>query len=154
MMRKFIIALLLSALASAAQAQKTITIDDVFQYFRFYPQSAGGYHYRKDGHHYIKADKKALHLYDVRTPDQDSVLTMNLPESASAFDRFTFTDDESKVLLRAEVEPVYRHSVRAKYYVYDFTTGTTTPVYESEKQQFAALSPDGTSPATIFITAI
>jgi dipeptidyl-peptidase-4 len=38
------------------------------------------------------------------------------------FTSYSFSEDESKLLLETETEPIYRRSKRAKYYVYDRAT--------------------------------
>jgi dipeptidyl-peptidase-4 len=65
------------------------------------------------------------------------------------FDQFEFSEDETKLLLRTETEPVYRHSVLAKYYVYNLKTKKVTPIDEQGAQQFTAFSPDGNKVAYV-----
>lgn len=124
-------------------SQKSITLDDCFLAFKFYPESGPHFHFLKDGVHYVEAGEKGLSIRSIRDEKSDSLLTLNLPEAARKYDQFGFSEDETKVILRTGAEPVYRHSVLANYYVHDFKTGKTTPVFEEGKQQFAALSPDG-----------
>ncbi len=130
-------------------AQKPVTLEDCFSLFKFYPQSGGEFFYLNDGRHYANIDRKGMHLRDIRNESKDSLVAMNLPDNVKSFDQFEFSDDETKLLLRTETEPVYRHSVLANYYVYDLTTKKTTPIFESAKQQFVALSPDGNSVAFV-----
>jgi dipeptidyl-peptidase-4 len=130
-------------------AQKPVTLEDCFSLFKFYPQSGGEFFYLNDGRHYANINRKGMHLRDVRNESKDSLVAMNLPDNVKSFDQFEFSDDETKLLLRTETEPVYRHSVLANYYVYDLTTKKTIPVFESAKQQFVALSPDGNSVAFV-----
>lgn len=130
-------------------AQKPITLDDCFVYFRFYPESGPDFQYLKDGVHYVDADEKGLHIHDVRKQGFDSLVPLNLPPELKGYDQFEFSDDETKLLLRTKKEPVYRHSVLANYFVHDLKTGNTVPVYEGGKQQFAALSPDGNNVAFV-----
>jgi dipeptidyl-peptidase-4 len=80
----------------------------------------------------------------------DSVISLQLPEALKGFDEFEFSTDETRLLLRTEAEPVYRHSVNARYFVYDLATNTVAPVFEDGKQQFAAFSPDGKKIAFVF----
>ena len=71
-------------------AQKSITLQDCFTYFKFYPGFGGEFHYLKDGARYAEADEKGLRLLDVRKPDFDSLTTLSLPEAAAGFDAFEF----------------------------------------------------------------
>ena len=138
------LAFLLSLSCSAALfSQKQITLEDCFVNFRFYPESGPDFQYMKDGVHYAEADEKGLHIHDVRNENIDSVVALQLPPEAKSYDQFDFSEDETKLLLRTGTEHVYRHSVLASYFVYDLKTAQAAPVYESAKQQFVALSPDG-----------
>ncbi|MBL7829007.1 MAG: DPP IV N-terminal domain-containing protein, partial [Saprospiraceae bacterium] len=130
-------------------AQKTIALEDCFMFYKFYPQSGAELVFLKDGKHYVEIDQKGLHIRDLRDEKIDSVVTLNLPKHAQQFDQFELSDDETKLLLRTETEPIYRHSVLANYFVYDLKTQSTTAVCESEKQQFVTLSPDGKSAAYV-----
>jgi dipeptidyl-peptidase-4 len=134
-----------------AQTPKKITLDDCFTFYKFYPQTGDNFQYLKDGTHYAEADHDGkLHIHDVRNAKSDSIITLKLPEKALGFDQFEFSQDETQLLIRTETEPIYRHSVLANYFVYDFRTGKTEPVFEAGKQQFVALSPDGTKVVFVF----
>ena len=134
-----------------SQVSKSITLDDCFTFFKFYPQTGANFQYLKDGSHYVEADHDGiLHIRDVRHENLDSTVTLKLPDAAKGFDQFEFSEDETKLVLRADSEPVYRHSTLANYYVYDFKTSSAEPVFEKGKQQFIALSPDGTNAAFVF----
>jgi dipeptidyl-peptidase-4 len=131
-------------------AQKNITLEDCFSFFKFYPQSGANFQYLKDGARYVEADRDGeLHIRDVRNEDVDSTITLILSDELRSFDQFEFSEDETRLLLRTETEPVYRHSVLAKYYVYHLSTQKVTPLSEKGKQQFAAFSPDGNKVAYV-----
>ena len=130
-------------------AQKAITLDDCFTFFRFYAQSAGEFQYLNDGIHYAEADEQGLHIYDVRQPGADSLVAWELPESLKDFDAFELSEDETKALLRTHTRQVYRHSVKADYYVYDFRSGKSLNLYEQNVEQLAQFSPDGNKVAFV-----
>jgi dipeptidyl-peptidase-4 len=143
--------LLWAAAMHTAAAQKSITLEDCFSYFKFYPQSGTNFQFLSDGHRYAEADPDGnLHIRDVLNEAFDSVIVLQLPEEALGFDQFDFSADEQKLLLRAGTEPVYRHSVLARYFVYDLKAQQAVPVFEKGKQQFCAFSPDGARVAFVF----
>ncbi len=132
-------------------SQKSISIDDCFSYYKFYPQSEANFQYRNDGVHYVEADHDGkLHIRDIRDVKVDSIILLNIPPEAKGFDQFEFSADETKVILRSGTEPVYRHSVLAKYFVYDFKTDSVQAVFDKKKLQFLTLSPDGKKVAFVF----
>jgi dipeptidyl-peptidase-4 len=148
-MKKTLVLAALFCCAGFLSAQKQITLDDCFVFYKFYPESGARYKYMKDGLHYIDSEEGKLHLRSVLNEKFDSVLTLKLPPAASEFDQFAFSEDEKLLLLRTQTEPVYRHSVLANYFIYNLKSGETQPVYESGKQQFVTLSPDGSRVAFV-----
>ncbi|MDX1910259.1 MAG: S9 family peptidase [Saprospiraceae bacterium] len=142
---------LLACVPWTLSAQKNITLEDCFSYFKFYPQTGANFQYLRDGVHYAEADNDGkIHLRDVRNPAFDSIIPLKLPDELKGFDEFEFSDDESKIMLRTDAEPVYRHSVNARYFVYNLATQSVEPVFEKGKQQFTAFSPDGEKIAFVF----
>jgi dipeptidyl-peptidase-4 len=148
-MKKTIVSLVAIIAALPLLAQSTISLEDCFVYYKYYPQSSTSYFYMDDGRHYAHLDKKGLHLRDLLDASKDSLVPVKIADAAQSFDQFEFSDDESKLLLRTATEAVYRHSVLANYFVYDFKTQKTSPVYEHEKQQFVSFAPDGLSVAFV-----
>ncbi|MBC7774372.1 MAG: S9 family peptidase [Phycisphaerae bacterium] len=137
--------------AMASFPQKNITLDDCFTFFKFYPKTDDNFQYLQDGAHYVEADHDGvLHIREVRNEKSDSTIALELPDEARGFDQFDFSEDGTKLLIRAETEPVYRHSVLANYYLYDFKNKQAEPVFEKGKQQFVTLSPDGAHLAFVF----
>ena len=143
LMKKNLVLAILFCFSGLLLAQKQITLDDCFVFYKFYPESGTRFQYLNDGIHYAVAEAGNLHIHSVLNENFDSILTLKLPPAVAGFDQFSFSDDESLLLLRTAAESVYRHSFLANYYTYNLKTGQTTAVFESDKQQFVALSPDG-----------
>ncbi|SNY94490.1 S9 family peptidase [Flagellimonas pacifica] len=64
------------------------------------------------------------------------------------FSSYTFSDDESKIILATEIEAIFRHSRLGVYYVYDVATKKITKVSD-DKIQEPLLSPDGSKVAYV-----
>src|SRR5690606_1135175 len=60
-----------------------------------------------------------------------------------------FNENESKVLLAADEEAIYRRSTKANYFVYDLKSKKITEVSSKGKQQYASFSPDGSKIAFV-----
>ena len=150
-LRLCVLCTLVFPIGIAAQTPKSITLDDCFSFFKFYPQTGANFQYLSDGVHYAEADQKSvLHIRDVRDVKADSIVTLKLPDAAKGFDQFEFSEGETKLLLRTAAEPVYRHSVLANYFVYDFKTNSAEPVFEKGKQQFVAFNDAADKLAFVF----
>lgn len=130
-----------------AQNTKEITLEDVWKKFSFYPASVDGINSMNDGINYTvlenglsvvkyeyKTGKKIATLIDVKELNNSSI--KNISE-------YEFSSDESKLIFSTDVEPIYRHSFKASYYVYDIKTKELKAVSENGKQQLAKFSHDG-----------
>ena len=128
----------------ATAQTKSITLDDCFTFYKFYPRTSVQFQFLKDGVHYVESDEShKLHIKDVRDERIDSVIALQLPPNFQEITNLSFCADESIVLLETEPEPVYRHSILAKHYVYDFQKKKVEPLFSDAKQQFASISDDG-----------
>lgn len=127
----------------AGISQKAVTLDDCFTFFKFYPQTAGSFRFTPDGHHYLEAEEGAIVEYDLGTGMKSRTVAEKSELSAAGeWDEFAFSADQSKVLLRGNTKPVYRHSVLADYWVFDLKTRKATRLHDAPVQ-FAAFSADG-----------
>ncbi|MBT8184792.1 MAG: DPP IV N-terminal domain-containing protein, partial [Eudoraea sp.] len=89
----------------------------------------------------------SVDLYDYKTLENLGTLVSSaeIPE-INTFGSYTFSNDESKVILATEIEAVYRHSELGIYYVYDLESKKVTKLAEYKIQE-PTFSPDGTQVA-------
>ena len=88
-----------------------------------------------------------IDIYDYKTSQKLKTLVSS--EAIEGLDRFviyTFSKDESKVLLGTDLEAIYRHSRLGYYYVHDINSQKTTLISEAKIQE-PTFSPDGTKVA-------
>lgn len=132
--------------------KKNITIEDIWKTGTFRSNGVYGLASMNDGMHYSafgNTDKDAFILrYEyAKLAKPDTILKesqLKIDGKAIAIDNYSFSPDETKLLVSSETEQIYRHSTRENYYVYDRKTKTTTAVTTGEKQSYASFSPDGT----------
>ena len=146
----YTIVFLLVAQVSIAQ---NITLEDVFTKHIFSPKGVYGLNSMNNGVNYTTniAGEKIV-KWSYKTGEQVSVV-FNIEEIADApikyFRNYKFDASESKILIIADIEMIYRHSYKANNYVYDINTKTLKPISEQGKQQLATFSPDGTKVAFV-----
>ncbi|WP_340199883.1 S9 family peptidase [Ascidiimonas sp. W6] len=88
--------------------------------------------------------------YDYETLDKvETIVSSADLESVEAFSSYTFSKDESKILLATKVTPVYRRSRLGKYFVYNIKSKEVQLVSE-EKIQEPLFSPDASKVAYVF----
>ena len=136
--------LLLLFLTQPIQGQQSITLDDCFTFFKFYPQTAGAFHFSPDGSHYLEEHDGAIVEYDLATGLKERTLASaaSLAE-VGAWDDYVFNRDFSKILLRSNTQPVYRHSVLADYWVYDREKQKAEQLHQGGPVQFTVFSNAG-----------
>lgn len=91
----------------------------------------------RDGEHYTVLEKEGIVKYAYKNSTKIGVIVKG------SFEGYTFSDDESKVLLRKKSEKVYRHSYLGKFEILDLVTGKTTQLYGAHFVQEPKFSPDG-----------
>lgn len=143
-MKKTTALLFLLLPAFGAFAQKAITLDDCFLFFKFYPESADQFHYAADGRHYLEAQDGGIAEYDLETGKKTATLATKAELAAAGdWDAFEFGAGNAFLMLRSNTEPVYRHSVLADYWVFDLKTRRAEALYPAGRVQYAAFSPQG-----------
>ncbi len=139
---RYLCILMLVWLISPVYGQKKITLEDCFQYFRFYPAQVEGFAFTQDGRRYTVLEGSALRLRDIESAQFDSLLC-TLPSNFQAVD-YRLSSNEKTALFIADKQSVYRHSYLAKYLAVDLATGIKQPIGNGPGPlQFCELSPDG-----------
>ena len=128
---------------------KQITLEDIWS-GAFRTEGMQALHSMKNGKQYsvLNFDSKnrasKIDIYDYKTLEKVKTLvsSADIAEIQGFFD-YTFSHDESKVILTTNEVPVYRRSRLGEYYVYDINTQKATKVSDNLVQE-PTLSPDGT----------
>ncbi len=137
-----------------AQTQKPLQFSHIFD-SSFSPKSIENVRWMNDGRYYTAQRNQQVVRHNIL---KDEVLVLfdgadfKSPEHPEGFlvQGYEFSSDEKKILLKSEVEQIWRRSTREHYYVYDVTTKELTKLTSSDiKQQFATLSPDGSKAAFV-----
>ena len=144
-------AVLASLASSSVQAQQKLplTLEDIWTKPTFRSASVPGFNWMNDGRYYSALEGGSLVQYEVTTGKAVQTLVaaaaLQVPGGAkpSAVDGYSFNADEQKILFTTATEPIYRHSARASYYVFDRSTKKLTPLSGGGKQGYATFSPDG-----------
>jgi dipeptidyl-peptidase 4 len=158
-LKSYFVFLLLSISLSAV-AQKAITLEELWTTRTFAPEYVWGLNPLNDGNQYSKIDynPEKGELFVAAYKYEDGKLSDTIFNSAWAeidgqplmFDSYSFSSDESKILLAVNTEHIYRYSTRADYYIFDRSTRKATPVSIDGKQMYPTFSPDGSKIAYVF----
>ncbi len=132
--------------------QKEITLEEIWN-GTFRTQRMDALHSMKNGQQYsvLNFDKSTrnstIDIYDYKTLSKVKTLlsSADIDELQGFFD-YTFSDDETKVILTTKEVPVFRRSRLGTYYVYDTVTKTLDKISE-ELIQEPTFSPDASKVA-------
>ena len=164
---RFSLALCALFVVTDLAGQKQITNELIWASQEFASESFAGFNSMSDGLHYTAAERSdAFGTKIVKYRFADGLEAAVITTSKDVFNNalkeiegYTFSADESRLLIETEVEAIYRYSYAARYYVHDLKTGKTFPLASEkmDKQRLATFSPDGSMIAfvrnnNIFIT--
>ncbi len=142
--------------SQVVETTKPITLEDIWQKGTFNTKGIPGFKFQNDGVHFTRLENAAITQYDLRTGEPSGIifdaktLVSNAKGWTGTFDGYSFSSDESKILLTTQSTPIYRWSSEAEFFVFDQKTKQLTRLWDepgtaliSGKQRYATFSPDG-----------
>ena len=150
-----VIMFLMSAMFVAnAQEKKNLELADLYERPTFSMKRVVGMNPMKDGNTYATLEKGKLNIYNYKTGKLVKTLfdmrELVLPGDSlplPLYSTYELSEDESKVLFMNNMNPIYRHSYTASFYVYDINNKVLAPLSENGDQRLATFSPDATKVA-------
>ena len=158
-MKRIAFSLFFIIIANFIFAQKEITLQNIWQDYKFTPKNVPGFTSMPNSDFYTVKDKNAISKHSFATGEKVSdILTKDMLDKASGgklslakVADYEFDESCSKLLLAFGLEYIYRRSTCAFYYVYDLKKNTLAAVADTAKgkQSFAEFSPDGSKVAFV-----
>jgi len=140
-MKKIFLTLSLAAAFHSLSAQE-ITLDKIYSgYYR--GKGIAGITSMKNGENYLVIEPTGIAKYSYKTSQKEG----NIIDGQ--FESYEFSDDESKILLLKESQPIYRHSFLGKFDVRDLKSGKVTSLNNGNTVQEPRFSPDASKVAFI-----
>ncbi|HEU0053047.1 MAG TPA: DPP IV N-terminal domain-containing protein, partial [Longimicrobium sp.] len=149
------LALALLAPAAVHAQQDRLSVERIFGSSDFRLQGLPSVHWMNDGQRYTYVTGEGIVAEDAASGRKTVLVDASklLPSTGGRpieIEDYTWSDDEKKVLIYSESQPVWRQNTKGKYYVYDLASGrlqaaSTSPGW----QQFAKLSPDASKVAFV-----
>lgn len=133
----------------AVAQKKDVTIEDVWQRFTFYNAPAVQINWMKNDNYYSTySESEGLKKVSITNPNEATVLIppdkfLSPRGTKIKAESYTFSDDESKVVLFTQKSPIYRRSFTTVAYVYDIPSQKITAIHDGKPIQLPTLSPDG-----------
>lgn len=140
-MKKFLLTLTIAAAFQNLSAQE-ITLDKIYSgYYR--GKGIAGITSMKNGENYLVIEPTGIAKYSYKTSQKEGNIVDGQYES------YEFSDDESKILLQRESQPIYRHSFLGKFDVKDLKSGKVISLNDGKSVQEPRFSPDATKVAFV-----
>ncbi len=135
-------------LTSFIFAQKTVSLEDVWKNYTFRQNAIQNFNWTSDGKHYTALKEGKIIKYDAIDPLKSEVLfdqnvQLTTDGKKIQMQSFTLSEDEQKILIETESEPIYRRSSKENNYVFDRKSRTLKALSTKGKQMHASFSPDG-----------
>ena len=127
---------------------KEITLEEIWN-GTFRTEGIEALNSMKNGQHYSVLNKDqatnsvSIDIYDYKTSQKvKTFFSTKEFNEIKTFSSYTFSEDESKVLLATDEERIFRRSKKGKYYVYN-TRDNSVQLISEEPIQEPTFSPDG-----------
>ncbi len=151
-MKKYIFLVFLYS--SLLAQKKNITLSDIWIEYKFYPATVEQFRWMKDDKFYTGlSGGNKLFKYNVL----DKSFKETLLEASNFKDPFPqkiqdyeFSNDESFLLLKSKVAPIYRHSSKEVSTILDLKTKNFINIYDGKQVSHATLSPNNQKVAFVY----
>ncbi len=139
-----------------------ITLEGIWKEGKYNPKSIPGFRFMNDGVHYTRKMGQNIVKYTLLTGDKVDTLfdasaitnernpTTAVDSIDGEFNTYWLSDDEKKILIKTDLERIYRRSSRAHFYVYDSGSGSMDLVFTEGKIMHCTFSPDGMKVAFVY----
>ena len=150
-MNKFtLVPLIFCCTLTFLSAHAQISVDDFTIHNTFVEQKITGINWMNDGKFYTALTDNKVIQYDITSGQPVSTLVDgNALASPIVIDDYSFSADETKMLLQTQKQSIYRRSFIAEYFMYDVATNTLVPLSSGGRQSYATFSPDGSKVAFV-----
>ncbi len=152
-MKKLFLLFLITTTTLLAQKQD-ITLEDIWINGTFRTQGLESFHAMENGDFYtiLNHNESGTYLdkYDYATLKKaETIVSGNDLAGIKYFDDYTFSKDETKLIIGINLEKIYRHSQVGKYYVYDLNSKKLELISDQSIQE-PTFSPDGKKVGFVF----
>ncbi|MDX1478127.1 MAG: DPP IV N-terminal domain-containing protein, partial [Saprospiraceae bacterium] len=131
-----------------------LTVEDIWGKTHLRAKRVPGFNFTLDGAHYTRRVDNLIVQYSIATGAPVDTLFDGAAHAGNSFsgsfDSYAFSDDEHKLLIKANTERIYRRSTKANFYVYDRSSDALQAVFPDGKVMHCTLSPDGQNAAFVF----
>ena len=114
---------------SALLAQDKISLENVLD-GTFRTESIGRYDWKNssDSYYFSERGDEGLEFYEYNLASNDTLKAFTVRKNIISNFSYSFSPDQTKLLLKKNSVKLWRHSSYGSYYVYDISSESLTPV--------------------------
>lgn len=149
-LRILLLIVILATVSIVKSQDKEITLESIYLKPEFMPSGAGSYNSMNDGNYYSSIDDESnINVYDYETSTLKNTLMKGSDFTGAIGNKdadivsYKFSTDESRILISADMQRIYRTSYVANFYVWDINKKQAIKITKDGKAQLAEFSPDG-----------
>ncbi len=133
---------------------KEITLEDIYEKGTFAGKGVPGFNFTKDGLHFTRQMGSKIIKYEIKSGDEKEVL-FNSDEDANGIlkgkmQSYSFSKDESKLIITTSSEQIYRYSSIGEYYIYDLKSKKLQRIFPNGKVKYPTFNPQGDKVAFVY----
>ncbi|MCI5057927.1 MAG: S9 family peptidase [Flavobacteriales bacterium] len=138
--------------------KKDFTLDEIWSGGKFRAKSVYGIRSLSSGKHYtsiqsLDGGRKAILKYEYASGKVvDTILStdqLKYDGKTLELSSYTFSKDETKLLIPTESESIYRYSTKEHNFIYNTKDQSVTPLSDGAKQRYATFSPQANKVAFV-----
>lgn len=131
-----------------AQERQPIEFEHLFD-GTFTPNRIQNVRWMNDGRFYSATDGRNITRFNITNGESETLFDAS-QHNDLIIQGYEFSADENLILIKTDVESLWRRSTKENYYIYNRTSNQLTKLTQSEeKQQYAALNADGDKAAFV-----
>ena len=152
-MKKTFTLIICISISIFSYSQKEVTLEDIWQNYKFYPSGVPGFKSMNDGEHYTTTEKDEgeikIHKNSFESGKIVETLLDSDDERLSKMGSYQFNLSEDKILIATNTESIYRYSSKSVYYIYNTKTKIIKELIDKQVM-YATFSPDGNYISYVF----
>lgn len=153
MKRLTILSILLLITSHVFAQEQNLTLEEIWKEWKFMPNTIRGFNSMNDGEHYStierNKDSQTINKHSFKNGKKIKTLFNSSNFKIEQINKYSFNDDETKLLLATQTEKIYRYSSKSIYYVYNIYTDKLEKVLD-KKIMYPTFSPKENKLAYVF----
>ncbi|MEJ6748982.1 MAG: S9 family peptidase [Flavobacteriales bacterium] len=151
-MKKTLTLIICISISIFSFGQKKVTLENIWQNYKFYPSGVSGFKSMNNGEHYTTTENTEngikINKNSFETGEVVETLLDSEDERLLGMGSYQFNLSEDKILIATNSESIYRYSSKSVYYIYNIKTKSIRNLIDKQVM-YATFSPDGNNIAYV-----